>query len=485
MGYIMKNDNAMIAVSNMLWRLFERIGVQGITFVVSVILARLLSPSDYGLLAIVSVFMAMSGVLVDSGFAVALVQKEDADSVDYSTVFFFNIFSCFLVYILLFFTSPIIANYYGNSLLTQIIRVVGIGVLLAPIKNLQQAYVAKNMLFRKFFFSTIGGTLVSAIVGVYLAYTGRGVWALVFQQLANSTVDMIVLWFTVKWRPTLEFSFERLTIMFGYGSKLLLSSIIHTIYDNLRQLLIGKVYTSEDLAFYSKGKHIPDLIMTNLNVSIESVLFPVLVRKKNNNDDIKKAVQMFIRGMSCLVWPIMLGIAAVGDELIEILFTKKWLFSVPYLRIFCICYAFQPIHTANLCAIKAIGRSDVFLKMEVIKKIVGVVIVFVAIKFGVLAVALSSIIYNFFAQFVNTYPNKMFIGYGYREQLKDIMPFASFALLMYFVLTLGMRFEINMYVSVVLQILTGVAVYSLCCLAFERDTIRYVWGVLKKLTNKE
>jgi len=475
--FFMKKDNATITVSNILWRLFERIGVQGISFIVSIILARMLDPSDYGLLAIVTIFITLANVVIDSGFGVALIQKDNTDSLDYSTVFYFNILLCLIIYFILYFSAPFISVYYHTNQLVNVIRVIGTIVLLAPIKNVQYAYISKNFLFKKFFFSTIIGTLVSAIVGIYLAYAGKGVWALVFQQLTNAVIDMVVLWFTVKWRPKLEFSIDRLGGLFGFGSKLFVSSIIHTIYDNLRQLIIGRVYSSEDLAFYSKGKQIPNLFMTNLNIAIESVLFPTFVERKNNILELKEAVQKYIRVLSFIIWPIMLGVSAIAEPLIKILLTEKWLFCVPYLKVFCICYAFQPIHTANLCAIKAIGRSDIFLKIEVIKKIVGIIIIIVAIKYGVYAIAISSIIYNVFAQLVNTFPNKGLLGYGYLEQIKDIFPFALFSLVMFAVLRTFNIIVANAYILIVMKVVVGVIFYVLCCFFFERDIVKYVYSI--------
>lgn len=293
---------------------------------------------------------------------------------------------------ILFAISPLIANFYGDPSLTAMTRVVGITILVSGLKNIQQAYVSKHLLFRKFFFSTLGGTIAAGVIGIIMAYNGFGAWSIVAQQIINISIDTCILYITVKWRPTKQFSFERLKALFSYGWKLLVSSLIDTGYNNLRSLIIGKMYSSSDLAYYNKGKHIPYLIVTNINTSIDSVLLPVMSQEQDYSEHIKSMTRRAIKTSTYVMAPMMMGIAFAATPLIRLLLTEKWLPCVLYLRVFCITYMFYPIHTANLNAIKAMGRSDIFLKLEIIKKAVGITAILVSMNFGVEAMAYSLLV---------------------------------------------------------------------------------------------
>lgn len=272
------NDNNIKnkTVSGLIWRFMERCGAQGVNFVVSIILARLLAPELYGTIALITVFTAILEIFVDSGMGNALIQKKDADDVDFSSVFYFNMLMCVVLYGVMFISAPYIAKFYKDSELTPIVRVMSLVLIISGLKNVQQAYVSRTMQFKRFFFATLGGTIVAAVVGIWMAYEGYGVWALVAQNLVNKVIDTTVLWFTVKWRPKLLFSIKRLKGLVSYGWKLLASSLLDTVYNNLRQLIIGKLYSSSDLAFYNRGKQFPNFVITNINTSIDSVLFPAM-----------------------------------------------------------------------------------------------------------------------------------------------------------------------------------------------------------------
>ena len=265
-----------LTIKNFIWRFAERSGAQLVSFVVSIVLARMLSPNDYGTIALVTVFTAIMEVFVNCGLGTALIQKKDADDLDFSSVFYFNFVVCLILYAGMFFCSPLIANFYEDVTLIPIIRVLSITILIAGVKGIQQAYVSRNMLFKRFFFSTIGGTIFSAFLGIGMAYMGFGVWALVAQQLSNTAIDTIILWITVKWRPKRVFSWKRLKNLLKFGWKLLVSSLLDTVYNNLRNLVIGRMYSSADLAYYNQGDKFPKVIVTNINTSIDSVLLPTM-----------------------------------------------------------------------------------------------------------------------------------------------------------------------------------------------------------------
>ncbi len=461
-------------VANLIWRFAERCGAQGVAFIVSIVLARLLEPEDYGIISLVTIFISIIQIFVDSGLGNALIQKRVVDDLDYSTVFYCNIILCVVLYLVLFLCAPFIAGFYANTGLTLIIRVLGLTIIISGIKGIQQAYVSREMMFRHFFFATLGGTLGAAAVGIFLAYNGFGVWALIGQQIFNTTVDTIILWSTVKWRPKRRFSFERLRGLFSYGSKLLVSSLINTIYNDLRQLIIGKFYSSADLAFYNRGRQFPKFVVENINSSIDSVLLPVLANNQNNRERMKRMMRRSIMTSSYIMWPFMFGLMAVGENLIHILLTDKWMPALPFLYIFCFVDGMQPIHTANLNAIKAVGESGLFLKMEIIKKMVGICIILITMNINVLAIGIGSVFYTIFASIVNSFPNKKILGYSYFEQIKDIIPSFILSIVMaitVYCLPLSVFSNIT---QLVIQILAGAAIYLMGSIIFKLDSYLYL-----------
>lgn len=465
--------------SNLFWRLMERFGAQGVTFIVSLVLARVLDPAVYGTVALITVITTILQVFVDSGLGTALIQKKDADDLDFSTVFYFNMAFSVVLYFLLFLFSPTIAKIYHRPELTPLIRVLGLIVIIAGAKNILHAYVSRHLLFKKFFFATLGGTVGAAIIGIWMAYHGYGAWALIAQNLFNATIDTIILWITVKWYPKWMFSFERLKTLFSYGWKLLVSTLLDKIWTQLRQLIIGVKYSAEDLAFYNKGHEFPEYATTAINSSIDSVLLPVMSRAQDNKGEVKKMTRRAIRVSSYVMWPVMMGLAACAEPLIRVLITEKWIFAVPYLRIFCITYAFYPIHTANLNAIKAVGRSDIFLILEVIKKIVGLVLILATMWFGVYIMALSSIAGSICSQIINSYPNRKLLGYGYLDQLKDLAPSVVLSVCMAIIVYCIQYFGLPDALTLALQISVGIVLYIGGSIVFKYDSYHYCVNIFK------
>ena len=385
----MQNKKILV---NFIWRFAERCGAQLVTFIVSIVLARILAPEDYGTIALITVFTTILQVFVDSGLGTALIQKKNADDMDFSSVFYFNFIVCIILYICMFFSAPFISKFYNDNSLTPVIRVISLTIVISGVKGIQQAYVSKYMMFKRFFFSTIGGTIFSAILGIILAYEGCGVWALVAQQLSNTAIDTLILWLTVKWRPKRIFSWKRLKALLSFGWKLLLSSLLDTCYSNLRNLIIGKLYSSADLAFYNQGDKFPKVIVTNVNTSIDSVLLPTMSGAQDNRERVKNMTRRAIKTSTYIMAPFMMGLAFCAEPIVRLVLTDKWLPCVVFLRIFCITYMFWPVHTANLNAINAMGRSDWFLRLEVIKKTMGMIILLSTMWFGVKAMAYSSLL---------------------------------------------------------------------------------------------
>lgn len=466
------------------WRLGERVGAQGVSFVVSIVLARLLSPADYGTIALVTVFTNILGTFIDSGLGHALLQKKDADDLDFSSVFFFNMAMCFTLYAGMFFGAPFIARFYNRPELTSLVRVLSLSLVITGFKAMPQSYAFKNMLFKKFFFATLGGTLFSAALGIFMAYKGFGAWALVAQQLTNAAIDTVILWITVKWKPIWKFSGKRLKGLFSFAWKLLASALLDKGYNNLRSLIIGKVYSPADLGYYNKAKNFPNLVIENVNTSIDSVLLPAMSTVQDKKDDLKNITRRSMKTSTYVMGPLLIGLAVCGKALISLLLTDKWLPSYPYMVIFCVTFVFYPVHTANLNAIKAIGRSDLFLKLEIIKKIVGIAAILITFKISVMAMALSLLVTSVLSQIINSWPNKKLMNYSYLEQLKDILPGILLAAFMGGCVYCVNFLHLNSIITLLIQVPLGGLIYIGLSYLLKLESFTYCLGMIKPIVGK-
>ena len=369
--------------------------------------------------------------------------------------------------------------------LTAIIRVLGLVIVFSGVKNVQQAYVSRNLLFKKFFFSTLTGTIAAAVIGIYMAYSGYGVWAIVFQMLVNTAVDTIILWIIVKWRPKMMFSLQRLKGLYSYGWKLLVSALIDTGFNKLQQMIIGKVYTKSSLAFYNQGEQYPLAIVSNINASIDSVLLPVMSKAQDDPNAVKNMTRRAIKTSTYIIMPCMVGLGVCAEPLISLLLTDKWLPCVFFLRVFCFSYAFWPIHTANLNAINALGRSDLFLKLEIIKKIVVLLATLSTMFISVKAMACSVLVTSILGQIINSWPNKKLMDYSYFEQVKDMLPQIILSLIMgvsvYCVRFIGLA---DIF-TLLIQIPSGVLIYWLLSKLLHIDSYEFLIDTVRGLLNKK
>ncbi|MDY5181425.1 lipopolysaccharide biosynthesis protein [Butyribacter sp.] len=468
-------------VKNFIWRFAERCGAQLVTFIVSIVLARILSPDDYGTVALVTVFTTILQVFVDSGLGVALIQKKNADDLDFSSVFYFNFVVCIVLYAGMFFAAPIIASFYNDLTLIPIIRVISLTIIISGIKGIQQSFVSRNMLFKRFFFSTLGGTIFSAILGVAMAYAGCGVWAIVAQQLSNTAIDTLILWLTVKWRPKKMFSLERLKTLFSFGWKLLISSLLDTGYSNLRSLVIGKIYSPSDLAYYNQGDKLPRVVITNINTSIASVLLPTLASKQDDRKQLKNMTRRAIKTSTYIIAPLMMGLAFCAPPIVRLILTEKWVPCVPYLRIFCITYMFYPIHTANLNAINAMGRSDYFLKLEIAKKVIGMLLLLLTMRISVMAMAYSLLVSMVTSMVINSWPNKKLLKYSFKEQIIDILPNIFMTILMGGVVSIIYIFKLSDVMTLAIQIPLGAIVYIGLSIIFKIEEFQYLKNMAEEM----
>lgn len=461
----------------------ERGGTQGIQFIVQIILARLLSPEEYGIIAIVMVFILLANVFVESGFNTALIQKKDVDEVDFSSVLYLSLGVATILYGLIFITAPFIASFYDQPILVKVLRVLSIALFIGAYNSIQNAFVARNMLFKKLFASSLGAVTISGIVGVIAAYSGLGVWALVLQQLTSQLAVAVILWFTVRWRPHLTFSITRVKSLFSYGSKLLASGLLDTLYRNLRTLIIGRMYTPSMLGYYNRGEQFPQLIVSNINGSIQSVMLPALSAHQDDRKRVKEMMRRAIVSSSFLIFPMMVGMAVVAEPLVKIALTEKWLPAIPFLQIACFNFALWPIHTANLQAINAMGRSDIFLRLEIIKKAIGLIVLGVSLPFGVYAIALGGVFSSLIGTFINAYPNKELLNYSYKEQWLDIMPSLVISLIMGGIVYLLNFSSIPSWQILTSQIVSGSIIYIILAKIFKIESFTYLVGTMKQLIN--
>lgn len=472
-------------VSNLMWKFGERILAQSITFVVSIVLARLLSPSDYGIIAIVLVFIDIANVFVTTGFGESLLVKKDADNLDCSTIFWSSLLIACILYFAIFFSSPIIARYYDNDQLITVLRVIAIILPISSLNTVQNAIVSKRMEFKRFFFSTSMGALFSGIVSIILAFNGYGIWALVFQYLINSTASTVALFSMIKWRPKFKYSINRAKSLMTYGWQMTLSALLNTVYNEVRTLIIGLKYSTDDLAYYKRGNQFPSLFINNINSAVTAVMLPTLVQKNDNADTVKSFTRKTMCMSAYIIFPLMVGLAIVAEPLVLTLLTDKWVECIPYLRIACLAYALQPIQAANCQAIKAMGRSDIYLKMEIVKKIVGIFLLIVAMPFGVNAIAWSFVWAVFLSTLVSIYPNIKLINYTLKEQIIDLVPSFTFCIIMAIITVPIGLIEMPEVLCLVIQITIGCLVYFMLSRFLGIKEYKYIHSLLMKLVKKK
>ena len=454
--------------NNFLWKFAERISAQLVTFLVSLVLARILLPEDYGTVSLVLVFIEFANVFVSQGLGSALVQKQNADDLDFSSVLFFNIGFSIVLYFVLFFVSPVIASFYDMEELIVVIRVFSLRLILASINTVQQAYVARKMIFKRFFWSTLLGTLLSGVFGIYLALKGYGVWALVAQYLINTFVSTVVLGITLKWVPKLMYSWKRVGMLFKFGWKILFEGVAETLSGQIRNLIIGKVYSDADLGYYTKAQQFPQLVMTNINASISAVLFPAMSSIQTDRSRLVELMRESVRISSYILFPMLFGISAVATNLVTVLLTEKWLSSVPYIYVACFSYFITIGMYARHEALKSIGRSDVFMVEHMFARVVNFVLLLLVYRISVMAIALSGILGGLILWFTIMYTSKKYTGYQYKDQINDIALLILMSVIMFIPTFLfGYYLNLNPIVELFLQVIIGVTIYLILSIFFK------------------
>lgn len=477
------------AVSGVVWMYGERIVAQVVSLVVATIIARILDPEHYGIIAIANVFITICNAFVVTGLGESLVQKKDSDELDFSSIFYVNISLAIILYAIVFVSAPLISSFYDGKYpeLVSVSRVMGLRLIIAAINSVQRAKVSKEMSFQKFFWVTLFGTIVSAVVGIVMAYRGFGVWALVAQYMTNSTIDTVMLFLFIRWIPKLQFSMQRVKPLVKYGWKILASSLLSTVYNELRSLLIGKRYMSQDLAFYEKGNTYPKIIVNNLNSAISSVLFPVMSKIQDDTEAVRSVLRKALKATSFLVFPAIAGLALVAEPLVRLLLTEKWLPAVPYLQMMCVVYAILPLSQANLQCITSQGHSAKYLWITFVKRGLGIALLAAVFRISVKWIAISQLTSSVIDYFIDMMACGKYIRYSVWTQLKDLLP--------NFVLTLVMGSSVWLIgcllsnvgdlVCVVCQAAVGVAVYALGASIFKIETYCYFKHWIKRQLQKK
>jgi len=474
------------AGKSFLFKFAESVGTQGISFLVGIVLARLLAPEDYGVLTLLMVFVNISRVFVQSGLNTALIQRLEVDETDLSSVFYLSLGIAGGCYGILWFAAPAIAAGYAQPELTALLRVLALVLLPGALNSVQQAVIARRMAFHKLMVASIVANLISGAVGISMAFAGMGAWAMIGQQLANQLALCMILLITVDWRPRLLYSWQRVKTLFSFGWKLLLSSLIETVYDNLRPLIIGKQFSKDQLGFYNRGRLFPETLMNSVNGSIQSVMLPLFAGEQERRELLKTMMRRTIMVSSYLVFPLMAGLALVARPLVSLLLTDKWLPCVPFIWICCADFAFYPVHTTNLQAINALGRSDVFLKLEIIKKAYGLVILAITMFcfHSVQVIAAGSVLSTLIATFVNAAPNKRLLHYRYLEQVKDLLPSLWLTAVMGVTVWAAGQLPLGNLPLLLVQTAVGVAVYAGLSLAVKPEAYTAMLDMVKALRNR-
>jgi polysaccharide biosynthesis protein len=462
------------------WSSVERFSNQGVSFIFSIVLARMLAPRDFGIVAMIGIFFAVAQSFVDSGFSNALVRKTDRREEDLSTCFYFNIGVGIVAYIVLFLIAPFIANFYKQPILSLIIRITGLGVVLNSLCVVQQALFTIRIDFKSQAKVTLSATIISGIVGVVLAYLGYGVWALVWQGVVMSLVRMGLLWLMSKWRPKTGFSKDSFHYLFGYGSKLLASGLLDTIYNNIYPIVIGKFYSPAQLGNYSRALSFAQLPSSNITSILQRVTFPVLSTIQDDIPRLQANYRRLLKLSAFIVFPLMTGLAAVAFPMVRIILTPKWEGCSLYLQIICFALMWYPIHAINLNLLQVKGRSDLFLRIEIIKKIVGVCIMCITIPLGITAMCIGMVASSLISLFINTYYTGKLIDIGYLKQMRGLLPILFNSLLMGSMVYLFIQLFNNDFVKLIIGVFIGAISYIGGAIFFSKQELKECWSLFKR-----
>lgn len=471
-------------IHGLLWSSAERLSVKGIQFLVMILIARILSPNEYGLVGMLTVFITVSDSLINSGFSQALIRKQNRLEIDLCTVFYFNLVVSLILYGILYVTAPWIAKFYQEPRLLDLTRVLCIIVIINSLGVVQRAIFTASIDFKTQTKASAVAAIISGTIGISMAYLGFGVWTLVWQQLLNAGLKTLLLWFFSTWRPRLIYSWNSFRELFSFGSKLMLSGLIDTIYNNLFLLIIGKVYTANSLGYYSRAQHFAEFPSSNITTILQRVTYPVLCNIQDEDQKLAGNYRKILKLSAFIMFPMMVGLAAVAYPLIDVILGAKWHFAGALLIPVCFSMMWYPINAINLNLLQVKGRSDLFLKLEIVKKILGIAVLAITVPMGLIAMCYGTVVSSLISLVINTYYSGKFINVGLLLQMKDIMPTILVCVMMYCGTMLFVSVVHNSYVGLIGGVFVGITLYFCATYFFHFSEMREVVSIIRKVNCK-
>lgn len=480
------SDKKKTVLKGFIWSVSEKVLIQIVAFVVGIILARKLGPEAYGLVAMVSVIITIITVSTNLYTGTYLMRKKEIDSADLNTHFYFNLAVSFSCYLILFFIAPVIANFYGNAQITWLLRAMGIVFISSPFSGVKLILIVRNYEYKKLFFASLFGTVVAGVAGVTLAYTGFGPWALVAQHCLDEVIDAIILWLVVKWHPKFEFSFKKLKEMAKYGLPLWLFGILDSLSIRIQALIIGKKYSSEDLAYYNKGESFPTLVETNATSSLNNVLLRRVSEEQDDKNAVLNVLERITRICLYISCPAMIGLAAVSSPVIAILLGEEWMASVIFMEIFCIAFVFKPLEVTSDVSLKAVGNSKAFFTFGVIKKSMFLISVIVCVPFGVTAIAIGFAVASLLAALISIIANRIVFKYSVFKQLSNLfVPLVVSFIMFVFIYRIGELSNFPNWLTLIIQVILGIMVYVAGLVVIDPHSSKQIKWAFKSLKKKK
>ena len=467
-------------VSGVMWSAIERFSLQGVQFVMQLVMARLILPYEYGMIAMLTIFLQIAQAFIDSGFTNALIQKKDRTEVDYSTVFYFNIIIALLFYCILFVSAPLIAKFYNMPDLILVMRVMALSLIILSFSAVHKTKLTIEINFKIQSKITLIAAGISGIIGVGIAYLGYGVWALVYQSILNAMLTTILFNCFYRWKPLKTFSMKSFKRLFSFGSKLLVSGLIHTVYYNLYGIVIGKRFSAAELGYYTRAEQFAILPSYNLSAIITRVTFPILSSIQDDNERLASTYRKYIRLSSYLIFPLMVGLASLANPLVDLFLTEKWNGTVALLQILCFDWMFDHLSGINLNLLYVKGRSDLALRLEIIKKIIAITILLASIPLGIIGMCLGRVLYSLIATYANTYYTNSLIGLSFRTQLKDIIPYLILSLAMGGVVYATTYLGLSNIIQLIIGITIGILFYISISYIFKITSLKVLLQLIHK-----
>lgn len=472
------------ALSGIFWTFLQQFSMQGITFFVSIIMARLLVPEEFGLIGMISIFIAIGRTLIDSGLSQSLIRVKEANHEDYNTVFYFNLAVSIIIYMIVYISAPFIASFYNQHILINIIRIYCLVFVTNAFGTIQTTMLTKALNFKTQMKVAVPSLVISSALGISMAYLGYGVWSLVWSAVTQSVFNVLQLWFWSLWRPTLTFSIEKFHYHFHYGYKLMLSGVLDTIFNNAFTIIIGKFFSPAQVGYYNRADSLKQLPVSNIAFVLNKVTFPLFASIHNEDVRLKSAYKKIMQMVIFLVAPMLIILAVLAEPLFRFLFTEKWLPSVPYFQILCANGILFPIHAYNLNILKIKGRSDIFLKLEIVKKILLLVIILIAFSFGIFGLLYGSVIFSILAFFINTHYTAKYINYSSFEQIKDIAPIITLAafvgVILYFIDIFLVTITQYDIVRLIIGGVTAALLYATLAFSFKMHSLKELITIIKR-----